>query len=73
MSCRNPKLEQWIYWPTGTLRVSACLEGVVTGHPHIDDGERVWTSTVMEFHPEEGWARTRNTTYELGERAASRN
>jgi hypothetical protein len=46
------------------------LCGSVYGHPRLEDGHRITTSSLLELSADDGWARTRNTLYWLQERAA---
>ena len=45
---------------------TTALRGKVFGHPSLEDGTVVKTSTLKMFVPEENLAKTVNTTYHLG-------
>ena len=67
------RLEQWTV--TGSVTVDGetrvlQLGGAVYRHRKYADGVMIITSKLVEFDPVAGFARTRNTRYELGARAA---
>lgn len=57
-------LEDWSIQELG-LTGDAVLFGTVSGHPLLEDGKVVRTSTILEIS--DRWARTQNTDYTLGE------
>jgi hypothetical protein len=48
------------------------LCGLVYGHRHLEDGQPVVTSAILEFADDGSWARTVNTLYRLHEPSQSR-
>jgi hypothetical protein len=71
-----PKLESWsvIGYPFSPYVAPECkrpcLQGICSGHPHIEDGHSVHTSRLIAFNWEARTARTHSGThYELGEPA----
>jgi hypothetical protein len=61
-----PRLDDWsltLYF-SGS---SASLLGTVTGHPKCEDGHRIVTSKILMLDVGNRVAKTRNTSYELGE------
>lgn len=69
-----PKLDKWsvVAHPddrtpfTPPESVRPCLHGIVTGHPHKEDGTSITTSMIQE-RLSDGRIRTENTVYELGD------
>ncbi|WP_270933296.1 DUF6634 family protein [Falsiroseomonas oryzae] len=59
-----PQLDGWSI----TSRPSACLTGVVSGHPTAS-GPRIITSDLWVIAPTAGWARTMSRLYRLGDPA----
>lgn len=56
------KLHHWML--VGNPEDGQMLTGYPTGHPHLRDGELIYTSRVVEVRENE--IETRNTIYELG-------
>ncbi len=57
-----PHLEGWaLRW-----RTVPCLTGLVSGHPHIEDGDNCTTTEVWALAPKLGYARTTSRFYSLG-------
>lgn len=50
----------------GQLRMCMVLNGRVSGHPHLADGETIHTSEVIWFDRDRQWARSWNRLYRLG-------
>lgn len=48
------------------------LCGLVYGHRHLENGQPVVTSAILEFSDDDSWARTMNTLYRLHEPSLSR-
>lgn len=60
-----PRLEDWTIVGSGDNRY---LEGVVSGHPKLPDGNLITTSRLLWLSPDEKQARTRSRVYHLGSR-----
>jgi hypothetical protein len=63
--CDAPLLDHWGFF----FRTPAALTffGIVTGHPHIADGRRCYTSPVIAYDGRLGiWVRTVSRWYRLG-------
>lgn len=69
-----PKIENWSItkYPSNPYQApelwQSALQGIVYGHPRIQDGERIATSTIQAINLKESWAETQSgTNYQLGE------
>jgi hypothetical protein len=58
-----PLLNYWTVVPEGRFLV---LQGQVTGHPKLVDGDFIETSTLLWFAPDRTTARTLSRFYRLG-------
>lgn len=57
-----PILNRWHYG----ARLSACMHGLVHGHPIVGDGRAIHTSELFAIDAASGWARTWSRFYRLG-------
>jgi hypothetical protein len=59
----GPAIEGWCL----AARPTACLTGLVSGHPHAGEGSIVVTTDLWVIAPTLGYARTLSRFYALGE------
>jgi hypothetical protein len=49
------------------LQPGRSLVGNVFGHTNLPDTKRIYTSPILQVHPNEGQVETLNTVYQLGQ------